>query len=177
MVTKNQAEIDKLQAKIDELDPTDPAMASLISGYQKNIESFTERNTVLRSEITKIYYGNLDDNGLYSMMNKLMKTNNGLLIQWDAKLKSIDALNVQQDDIESDFIIAMGNLLRDGYWSNQNYVPGQEQYLYDDAIDVLREMSKPAATYRIGYERVTKEIDIPIEEIQLNALIRVNDDE
>ena len=51
-------------------------------------------------------------------------------------MKDIDALNITiaqnqdlLDTINDDFAIAMGTMLRDGYYSDTNYVPGQEQSL------------------------------------------------
>ena len=39
-------------------------------------------------------------------------------------------LKDEQLDIEADFYLAMGDMLRDGYWADNNYAPGQEEYLY-----------------------------------------------
>lgn len=35
--------------------------------------------------------------------------------------------------IETAFANAMGDLLREGYWNNSNYIEGQEETLYADA--------------------------------------------
>ena len=42
-----------------------------------------------------------------------------------------------QEDIERRFAEAMGDLLRDGYWSNTAYAPGQEELLYLEATEVM----------------------------------------
>ena len=33
----------------------------------------------------------------------------------------------EQSEIERRFAAAMGDMLRDGYWSNTSYAPGQEE--------------------------------------------------
>lgn len=57
--------------------------------------------------------------------------------QWDAKA-------------EEDFVEAMGLMLRDGYYSNDQYVPGQESALYNDALEIIDKLSKPAVTYSVN---------------------------
>lgn len=38
-------------------------------------------------------------------------------------------LSLQQLGIEAVFCTAMGEMLKDGYWSNTDYIAGQEQHL------------------------------------------------
>ncbi len=45
----------------------------------------------------------------------------------------------------------LGDLLREGYWQEDNFVEGDEDRLYNDAIDNLKEISKPETTYDISY--------------------------
>ena len=49
-----------------------------------------------------------------------------------------------QEEIERRFAEAMGDLLRDGYWSNTAYAPGQEELLYLEAAEVMAALSKPS---------------------------------
>ena len=42
-----------------------------------------------------------------------------------------------QEEIERKFAEAMGDLLRDGYWSNTAYAPGQEELLYLEASEFM----------------------------------------
>ena len=42
-----------------------------------------------------------------------------------------------------------GDLLRDGYWSNTAYAPGQEELLYLEAAEVMAALSKPSVTYTV----------------------------
>lgn len=123
-------------------------------------------------------FGNTEDTsvGLYPMMHNIMKTD-GMLHDRKALSDEYDALSVEQDEIEADFIVAMGDLLRDGYWQSNNYIPGQEQALYDDAFERLELLSRPSVSYQFGYLRVMEEFGIPMEDIKLNAVIMIHDDD
>ena len=127
----------------------------------------------LEDEIETIY---TQEDGLYDMMDALMKADG-----WFAQLKEYKAidgqLQIEQDDIESDFIIAMGDMLRDGYWNNQNYVEGQELHLYNDAYERLKILSRPDVSYSFNLIRLQKEFGIPLEDFKLNALFRIHDDD
>lgn len=80
-----------------------------------------------------------------------------------------------QNNTEADFIIAMGDLLKDGYWQNDNYAPGQEQALYDDAVDRMDNMSKPVVTYRLSFSSLLGTLGYTESQLRLNALARVYD--
>lgn len=45
----------------------------------------------------------------------------------------------------------LGDMMREGYWQDNNYVEGDETRLYKDALDNLKEISKPETTYDIDY--------------------------
>lgn len=69
--------------------------------------------------------------------------------------------------IENAFTNQMGDMLRDGYWQNKNYVVGQEEALYADAVDTIRIMSRPIATYEFDIIRMrgseaAPEIDVDV---------------
>ena len=153
-----------------------------ISNLQRKIESTTKEDKIaeynaeiaaLESDINTIY---TKTNGLYAQMYAVMKSDG--FLRTLGSYKGIDtALHIEQDDIESDFIIAMGDMLRDGYWNNQNYIEGQEQHLYDDAVERLEILSKPSVSYSFDLIRLHKELGIPIEDFKLNAIFRIHDDE
>lgn len=46
---------------------------------------------------------------------------------------------------------ALGDLYREGWWQKDDYVDGDEKKLYDDALDNIKEVSKPDVQYNIGY--------------------------
>lgn len=152
--------IENLQRKINALPSTSPKIAE----YQAEIAG-------LNSEINSIRV-----NSLYPMMHSVMKSN-GHLYNLDTINAAIATLNAQQDDIESDFIVAMGFMLRDGYWSNTNYIPGQETSLYADGMDMSREMGKPLTEYTFNFLRPVEGLDIPIEDIQINSIFKLHDSE
>lgn len=163
-IEAKEKEIAQLQRKIDITVKEDKK-----AEYRAEIQR-------IQGEITVIYNGDESTVGLYTMMDNVMK-NNGLFSQYVTYLDRNDTLNTEQDDIEATFIVAMGYMLRDGYWSNQNYTVGQEQYLYDDAIDMANEMGKPETSYTFSYVRVTEDFDIPAEEIDVNAIFKLYDQE
>ena len=78
--------------------------------------------------------------------------------------------------MESAFAEVMGDMLKDGYWSNQNYAPGQEQLLYWDALDRMNEVSKPTVKYTVGLVRLPELMgyteDVPL----INAAVHLLDD-
>lgn len=66
-----------------------------------------------------------------------------LTAQKDAKL-------FEREGYEAVFTDAMGSMLKDGYWNNSNYTVGQEQFLYDDAVSLMKEMCYPSVTYTVS---------------------------
>ena len=159
-IESKEKTIESIQRKINALPSTSPKIAE----YQSEISN-------LQTEIN-----NIRVNSLYGMMHSLMKSD-GYLYNLKTINNAIDNLNAQQDDIEADFIVAMGFMLRDGYWSNTNYVPGQENFLYADGQDMSREMGKPSTEYMFNFIRVAEDFDVPMEDIQINAIMKIYDPE
>ena len=63
-------------------------------------------------------------------------------------------LKIAQDAIvreEEEFMLALGDIYREGWWNDASYVDGDEEKLYEDALDNLNQVSKPEATYSITY--------------------------
>lgn len=54
-------------------------------------------------------------------------------------------------ELQNEMTNALGDLYREGYWQKNDYVDGDEQKLYDDALDNLEKLSKPEAKYDITY--------------------------
>lgn len=158
-------EIARIERKIGILVPTDPK----IPEYQSEIER-------LEGEIEDIYTGVGDVVGLNEMMHTVMRPD-GLLYDLEQVENRIEELNSDQDEIEATFIVAMGYMLRDGYWSNTNYTTGQEVFLYEDARDMTKLMSKPTTNYSFSYVRVTEDFNIPPEDIEINAIFKIYDRE
>lgn len=55
------------------------------------------------------------------------------------------------EDIELTMTEALGDLYREGWWQKSDYVDGDEDKLYDDAIENLRNIAKPEVDYTVGY--------------------------
>ena len=83
--------------------------------------------------------------------------------------KKISAWTEQSDKAEEDFAEAMGEMLREGYWSDSQYVPGQEDTLYADALEVSRQMAQPQCEWVVQ----TKDLK---EEIEVNQRLRIYDE-
>lgn len=83
----------------------------------------------------------------------------------------------EQENIEGDFADAIGDMLRDGYWSNTNYAIGQEQLLYWDALDQIADVSKPKVKYSIGLVVLSRELGYEKNEFQLNTKIHLLDED
>ena len=130
----------------------------------------------LQSEIDKIYAGDENTDGLYKQMSDIMKSD-GTLYQIKFLMSARSTLLYEQDNIEATFIAAMGNLLRDGKWQNNNYIVGQEEHLLADANERMRILSRPQADYSFDYIRMHQKFGVPIEDIKINAIVRVNDEE
>ena len=68
--------------------------------------------------------------------------------------QNLRALTSAQEYIKAEDNILterLGDLLREGYWQEDNFVEGDEVRMYTDAIDNLKEISKPEITYEIGF--------------------------
>lgn len=137
-VEAKEKEIANLQRKINATTKED------------KIAEYTQEISNLEDQIETIY--TTTDTGLYARMHQVMNTN-GVLKVLDDYLATHVVLRLEQDDIEATFIAAMGNMLRDGYWQNNNYALGQEQALYDDAIEIGEQLAKPAYSYSLDYIR------------------------
>ena len=111
---------------------------------------------------------------LYSYVNSVM-AEGGKLEILDGYVDIAEGLYARQNDVEATFIAAMGYLLRDGYWSDTNYATGQEEHLYQDALVHSEKMGQPEITCNVEYARINEKYGIPIQDIEMNAIFRVQD--
>lgn len=59
-----------------------------------------------------------------------------------------------QDEVallEANMADALGDMYREGWWQDTDYVDGDEKKLYADAMDNIEKIARPEATYNIGY--------------------------
>lgn len=70
---------------------------------------------------------------------------------YQVKLPALKA--AQQDIIDINLHLSdlLGDMYREGYWQDNNFVEGDEDKLYSDALDNLKEISHPQATYDFRY--------------------------
>lgn len=84
--------------------------------------------------------------------------------------------NGRRQALEAELAAALGDMLRDGYWSNTNYAPGQEQSLYLDALDIMAEVAKPAVSYSVGIQNLSHISGYEAEQFGLNMTVRLWDE-
>lgn len=155
------------------------AAETQITGWERKIAQTTDEERIasyqaniaeLQSKINTIY---TETNGLYQQMYNLVS------IGSDINLYTY-RIGVQQerlDNIEATFLAAMGDMLRDGRWSDENYAPGQEDALYADALDISERVSKPKTTYTMAYKDASEALGHGIEDMELNQTGHIWDEE
>lgn len=55
------------------------------------------------------------------------------------------------DNFSTVLAVSLGDMYREGYWQKTDYVDGDEKKLYKDAIDTIKKISRPTASYSIDY--------------------------
>lgn len=86
-------------------------------------QSLVEQSTALETEIGEIFNGTQESVGLYAQMRQAVE----LAVERADMQGTYDDGMKEQSEIERRFAAAMGDMLRDGYWSNTSYAPGQEE--------------------------------------------------
>lgn len=66
-------------------------------------------------------------------------------------LKAVQEAQQAIKDRDLEITELLGDMLREGYWQDNNYVEGDEERLYKDSMDNLKEISKPECTYDIDF--------------------------
>lgn len=85
-------------------------------------------------------------------LKEYMKTVCESIVSIDNLKKQIAQAVENQAAAENTFATAMGSMLRDGYWSDDNYAPGQEQSLYADALEISKKLAFPIVSYSATIE-------------------------
>lgn len=91
-------------------------------------------------------------------------------------MNTIAAQQALQEQAELTFDAAMGDMLKDGAWNDKNYVAGQEESLYADALVVAAEMSRPQYEYSLSVLDLSTLTGHKGEEFKKNQKIRVYDE-
>ena len=151
-------------------------IANLELDLEKEIEDdekirIQEQITSIESDIAQIYTGSDEAEGLNSMMCRAAAQADVV----NTNTVSLTSAQIRQNNAEFEFSSVMGDMLKDGYWSNTNYIVGQEAFLYADALDVSAEISKPKVTYTISLSALSKEMGYTDEHMELNSAVRLYD--
>lgn len=123
-------------------------------------------------EIEGIYNGTEGSEGLYKKMRQAVE----LAVERATVQESYNNSMDEQSEIERRFAAAMGDMLRDGYWSNTSYAPGQEELLYLEASDVMEELSKPTVTYSVSVKNLSGVSGYEQERFTPNMALRIWDE-
>lgn len=98
-----------------------------------------------------------------------------LIIDINSLTGAITNATSDQVEIEESFNIKMGSMLRDGYWSDNNYTVGQESSLYNDALAISKKMAFPIATYNVGVQNLSRISKYKDEEFDIAQTVRMYD--
>ena len=164
-------------AKQVAIEAKEKLITELQKDYDKQVDPIKKEDilgqiTNQRAAIQDIYNGTEDATGLYEAMRTAVMA----VIALDGLNTDLTNLQEQQADIEATFAAIMGDLLKDGYWSDSNYTVGQEASLYADAVDMMTEVSKPTVTYTFSLYYLVHEMGIQEDTPKLNTKIHIIDD-
>ena len=135
------------------------------AGLQEQIDA-------LNAEIQGIYNGTETEPGLYLQMREAVEM---ALELEDVRGEYRVALLLQQE-IEQRFALTMGDMLIDGYWSNTNYAPGQEELLYLEACEIMTQLSKPSVSYNVNIQNLSCVSGYEQEVFKIGMLLRIWDE-
>lgn len=120
------------------------------------------------SDYNESEYRRMAETGMYDAMQ--------LMRQVTHYEEQVAQYQSEQTDIEETFNNAMGSLLRDGYWSDDNYVDGQQTSLYLDALEISNHVSKPTVSYNISVNDLSVLDKYKDEKLLLGMSVRVYDE-
>lgn len=85
-------------------------------------------------------------------------------------------LQEEQVEIETNFMKALGPFLRDGEWSDNNYILGQEEAMLADAKEILESMSRPKVTYTVSRVNFCNYLSRDVYDFSINTVVRLYDE-
>lgn len=139
---------------------------------QSKQETILEQIALLEKGIREIYEGTDESAGLYVLMREAVDK----AIERDALNGLYESSMSGQDAIEQRFAEAMGDLLRDGYWSNTSYAQGQEELLFLEGQEIMAKLAKPSVTYTVTIQNLSGISGYEQEVFQPNMAIRLWDE-
>ena len=139
---------------------------------QAKQETIREQIALLEKGIQEIYEGTAESVGLYALMREAVDK----AIERDKLNRLYDSSMNGQEEIEQRFAKAMGDLLRDGYWSNTSYAPGQEELLFLEGQEIMAKLAKPSVTYTVTVQNLSGISGYEQEVFQSNMAVRLWDE-
>lgn len=139
---------------------------------QSKQETILEQITLLENGIREINEGTGESVGLYTLMREAVDKT----IERDALNGLYESSMSGQATIEQRFAEAMGDLLRDGYWSNTSYAPGQEELLFLEGQEIIEKLSKPSVSYTVTVLNLSGITGYEQEVFQPNMAVRLWDE-
>ena len=139
---------------------------------QTKQETIREQIALLESGIREIYVGTEESPGLYALMQEAVDK----AIERDELNGVYESSISGQEEIEQRFAEAMGDLLRDGYWSNTSYAPGQEELLFLEGQEIMAKLAKPSVTYTVTVQNLSGISGYEQEVFQSNMAVRLWDE-
>lgn len=139
---------------------------------QAKEETIREQIALLEKGIQEIYEGTAESVGLYALMWEAVDK----AIERDELNRLYDSSMNGQDEIEQRFAKAMGDLLRDGYWSNTSYTLGQEELLFLEGQEIMAKLAKPSVAYTVTVQNLSGISGYEQEVFQPNMAVRLWDE-
>lgn len=163
-----QAVIDRL---IEEGIPVPQARYDELARYQAEKASTQESIRLIYEGSDGSSTGETATTGLYELYYRAMAA----YAELDIMQEHLVELQEEQAEIEDTFVAAMGDFLKDGYWSNTNYIAGQENELLADAEEVLASMARPSVKYTVNRAVLSRNLGYAVEDFTINGNIRLYD--
>lgn len=107
--------------------------------------------------------------GITYLMDKFLTDSDDVYITKLSLLKQAQNSLIQA---EKNLMESLGDMYREGYWQEPKYAEGDENILYADALDNLKEISHPEALYEIQYLDLfatEKNVGLSVNELSENV--------
>lgn len=137
---------------------------------QTRIEEYNKNIATLQTEIDQIY---TSANGLYVQFYTLCQNAE----QYTESGEEVDSLLAQLEQAEAIFVAAVGEMLRDGRWTDENYTVGQEQALYNDAVEMSKRLAFPEVSYSLTYKDMRDRLGWNAEDVEINTVGHIVDEQ
>lgn len=149
----------------------------LVSNLTKDLNNTPseEKKADIQDQIDKLVSEETDlvngDGGISDMLSECVT----IVIDLDSAYTSRETLLANQQNIEADFVLVVGDMLKDGYWQNNNYDVGQEKFLFDDGVEVLKSLSRPKVTYTFSRVSLAGQLGYEYMHYDINTQVRIYD--